>query len=157
MDGRDIRRSEEDRMAKPLDPLPAGTLRRGMSDALDPRVAARELADSLCPAQAGFALVFCSPHYDLPALAEALAEAFGDLPVFGCTTAGEITPMGYRSGSITGVSFPRGDFSMVAERLDGLDRFEIDDGAATVRRLRERRDADPGTIHDGDSFALLLI
>ena len=78
-------------------------------------------------------LVFCSPQYDLQALGEALAEVFGETLVIGCTTAGEITPVGYMTGSITGVSFPRSDFTAVAERIDDLESFEIAHAQALVR------------------------
>ena len=42
----------------------------------------------------------------LPDFAAALAHVFGDTPLIGCTTAGEIGPDGYVEGSITGFSLP---------------------------------------------------
>ncbi|EWY38066.1 hypothetical protein N825_15655 [Skermanella stibiiresistens SB22] len=134
-------------------------LRRGMSHALDPRQAAAELYDAIAQPDTAFILVFCSPQYDLPALGRALADLFGDTLTLGCTTAGEITPVGYMTGSITGVSFPRSDFSAVAERIDDLEGFEIADAHALVRNLAARRDEALGDDEDvsGKSFALLLI
>jgi hypothetical protein len=124
-----------------LNDLRPPRLRRGMSQQMDPRRAARELFDSLAQPDMAFVLVFCSPQYDLAALGRALAELFGDTLVVGCTTAGEITPMGYMTGTITGVSFPKSDFTAVAQRIDDLDRFEI---------VVDEYNA-------GQSFALLLI
>lgn len=49
-------------------------------------------------------LLFCSPAYDLPALAEGLA-AWGPRAIMGCTTAGMIGPGGYQTAGITAVSF----------------------------------------------------
>ncbi|WP_246148860.1 nitric oxide-sensing protein NosP [Skermanella pratensis] len=139
-------------------------LRRGMSHALDPRQAARDLYEAVGQPDIAFVLVFCSPQYDLEQLGPALAELFGDTLVIGCTTAGEITPVGYMTGSITGVSFPRSDFSAVAERIDDLEGFEIAHADALVRSLSARRNtalenaaADDREPAAGKSFALLLI
>lgn len=139
-------------------------LRRGMSHALDPRQAARDLHDAVAQPDMAFVLVFCSPQYDLEALGPALADLFGDTLVIGCTTAGEITPVGYMTGSVTAVSFPSSDFSAVAERIDDLEGFEIAHAHALVRSLSARRDAalEDAALDDrepvaGKSFALLLI
>ena len=138
-------------------------MRRGFSHDIDPRRAAVELHDAIAQADMAFVLVFCSPQYDLPLLGEALADVFGDTLVIGCTTAGEITPAGYMTGSITGVSFPRSDFTAVAERIDDLESFEISHAQALVRSLTAKRDA-ASPEHSPEhrdtasgSFALLLI
>jgi len=140
----------------------APRLRRGMSHQIDPRRAVCELHDSIAQPETAFVLVFCSPQYDLPALGDALAELFGDTLVIGCTTAGEITPAGYMTGSITGVSFPSSDFTAVAERIDDLESFEIAHAQALVLSLTARRDAASPELHDAEAgasstFALLLI
>src|SRR4051812_34427980 len=102
-------------------PDAAGTrLRRGFSHHVDARRAAVELHDAIAQPDAAFVLVFCSPQYDLPVLGEALADVFGETLVIGCTTAGEITPAGYMTGSITGGSFPSSDFTAGAGRSAGL-------------------------------------
>ena len=134
-------------------------LRRGFSHDIDARRAAVELHDAIAQPDTAFVLVFCSPQYDLPVLGEALADVFGDTLVIGCTTAGEITPAGYMTGSITGVSFPRSDFTAVAERIDDLESFEIAHAQALVRNLTAKRDAASPEHHDAasSSFALLLI
>ena len=108
-------------------------MRRGFSHHIDARRAAVELHDAIAQPDTAFVLVFCSPQYDLPVLGEALADVFGETLVIGCTTAGEITPAGYMTGSITGVSFPRSDFTAVAERIDDLEKL----------RDRPRPGADP--------------
>ena len=116
-------------------------LRRGFSHHIDARRAAVELHDAIAQPDTAFVLVFCSPQYDLALLGEALADVFGDTLVIGCTTAGKITPAGYMTGSITGVSFPRSDFTAVAERIDDLESFEIAHAQALVRGLTAKRDA----------------
>jgi len=133
-------------------------LRRGFSHHIDARRAAVELHDAIAQPDTAFVLVFCSPQYDLALLGEALADVFGDTLVIGCTTAGEITPAGYMTGSITGVSFPSSDFTAVAERIDDLESFEIAHAQALVRGLTAKRDAASPEHHDASSsFALLLI
>ena len=87
----------------------------------------------------------------------ALAERFGDLPMLGCTTAGEISPTGYLSGAITGVSIASPDFRVVMRRIDQLNAFDLDDGEKTITSLLAElaEVGDPPTSEN--TFALLLI
>ena len=88
------------------EPLAASALsvRKGTSQTHDVELAAQELFEALNQPDIKLAVFYCSPAYDLPALAGALHERFQDIPLIGCTTAGEITPMGYLSGALTGFS-----------------------------------------------------
>ncbi len=153
-------------------PFPTGEaparppLPRAVSMAEDARTAARELHDALCGPNSPspdleMALVFCSAHYDREELAAALAELFGPIPVVGCTTAGEITPFGYAAGSLVGIGFPREDFTIVARRIDDLDRFSIAEAPRVLRSLLEQRDAALAArtddFLDRGSFAFLMI
>lgn len=137
-------------------PLP-----RAVSLAADARSAARELFEGIAQPELELVLVFCSPHHDREALAAALAELFGPVPVVGCTTAGEITPFGYAAGSLVGIGFPRADFTVVTQRIDDLDRFSIADAPRVLRGLMGRRDAALAARADGfverGSFAFLMI
>ncbi len=96
-------------------------LRVGASLSQDPRQAARDLRDALHQPDAALTLFFCSPEYPLPELREALNDAFAGVPLVGCTTAGEIGPLGYRKGSVTGVSFGSADFHVAIARVDNID------------------------------------
>ncbi|HEY4095379.1 MAG TPA: FIST N-terminal domain-containing protein [Baekduia sp.] len=49
---------------------------------------------------AGLLLVFASGAYDLPALAAAIGEVAGEVPVVGCSSTGEIDAGGPRTGSV---------------------------------------------------------
>src|ERR1043166_572861 len=73
-------------------------IRKGASSASDARAAARELHASIYDPNASLSVFFCSPRYDLPALAAELRSLFGKVPLIGCTTAGEISPLGYLNG-----------------------------------------------------------
>ncbi len=82
------------------DPL----IKTGSSQNSDPHKAVQELYDAIYQPDVSFALFYCSPDYDLAKLETALAEKFANIPLIGCTTAGEITPDGFLEGSITGVT-----------------------------------------------------
>ncbi|HVJ54083.1 MAG TPA: nitric oxide-sensing protein NosP [Aliidongia sp.] len=127
---------------------------RGGSDHSDPRAAVADLRRQIGGPGIGFALVFCSPRYDLGQIAEAVAAEFGDTPVYGCTTAGEITPFGYISGGISGIGFPEGDFSVAATLFEDLKAFEI---GATIERTRLLMAERDGCAPTADSFGLLLV
>lgn len=139
------------------DPGPPSPITTGVSRARDPEIAARELFDNLWRPGLGTVLFFCSPQYDLPRLEEALNECFGEILVVGCTTAGEITPLGYIDGSITGIGFVEPDFTAVSLLIRGLADFGIASSSDLVQRaLSELKAA--RTIHaSGSTFAFLMI
>ena len=123
-----------------------------------PHAAVEELHDGLAQPDIALVLFFCSSDYDRDALAAEMARRFAGVPVVGCTTAGEIGPLGCRDHSIAGVSF-------AAEVCTAVDRpprrpaaaFEIPDGVAFAQDLRRRlREPRPGG-EAGNSFAFLLV
>ncbi len=131
--------------------------RRAASTSRDARTAARELHDGLRGLEAAITIFYCSPEYDLAALGSALAELFGvNAPLIGCTTAGEITPIGYLEGSITGVSIGGPGVVAHTERLDGLRELELSSGGGLARNalagMQRRGIAPTGT----NTFGLLL-
>jgi hypothetical protein len=133
------------------------SVRQGATTRLDAEAAAADLHAQIHQDDASFTLFFCSPDYDLEKLGPALKECFGDTPIIGCTTAGEITPMGYLTGSLTGVSVASPDFTAVVTRIEGVDEFEFADGEAAVETLLDRL-ARLGTVPDGsNTFGFLLV
>jgi hypothetical protein len=137
-------------------------LLRGGSRRPDPRQAVGELHERIGGSNIAFAIVFCSPQYDLDAVAAALRENFGDTPVFGCTTAGEITPFGYINGGMCGVGFPDADFAVVSTLFDDLSNFELSATTQKTRAALAERDrliasARPNGATPPKSFALLLV
>lgn len=108
--------------------------RRAASTSRDARTAARELHAGLAGPDTAITIFYCSPQYDLVELGAALAELFGkDAPLIGCTTAGEITPIGYLEGSLTGVSIGGPGVVAHTERLDRLRELELSQGAVVAR------------------------
>lgn len=137
-------------------------LLRGGSQLTDERAAVRELHSLIGGPDIAFAVIFCSPKYDLEAIAAALRECFRGTPVYGCTTAGEITPFGYIAGGICGIGFPREDFAVAPVLFDDLANFEIGPTTEKTRAAVAERDR-AASIAFGPSaaptkgFALLLV
>jgi hypothetical protein len=131
--------------------------RRAASTSTDPRIAARELFDALTMPELSLAIFYCAPSYDLAALGAALAELFGaNAPLIGCTTAGEITPLGYLDGSITGVSL--GGPGVVAHTVvvDRLRELELSRGEAAAREALDGIRARGIVPSSTNCFGLLL-
>src|SRR4051794_32486304 len=67
----------------------------GRSSDSDARRAGLEAADAaLRGTDAKLAVVFCSDSYELSELLAGIRERTGDVPLIGCTTAGEIATSG---------------------------------------------------------------
>lgn len=134
-----------------------GGIRRGFSLARDPATAVRELHDGIVQPDMGLAVFFCSAGYDLDRLAAEIGRRFAGVEIIGCTTAGEITPVGYRDGAITGFSIAAADCSAVIARIDGLSGFQIADGQGVADRLITRMSQCGQGARLAHSFAMLLI
>ena len=132
-------------------------IRRGYSRSADPHQAARELFDSIYHPQASLGVFFCSTEYNLHALERELSRGFGDIPLIGCTSAGEITPAGYLSGAVTGFTLAKPDFVTVSAPITDLRKFSILQGHEIVRELRDELEQISSGFSPDDTFALLLI
>ncbi|MBN2227672.1 MAG: FIST C-terminal domain-containing protein [candidate division Zixibacteria bacterium] len=74
----------------------------GMSVRQDVHAAVEEFSCQVLRPDTALAVAFVSPRYPRDELGPLLQKAFGDCPVIGCTTAGEITPAGYSENSLAG-------------------------------------------------------
>ena len=90
----------------------ANAISFGASSAPDPMVAVEEIQKLIWQHDIAFVIFFTSPEYDQMDLSKAFQCAFPNIPVVGCTTAGELTPRGYAEGTITAISFSARHFSM---------------------------------------------
>lgn len=132
-------------------------LRRGASTNTDARVAARELFQALDQPGIRFAMFYCSSEYELPILGAELRALFGDTPIIGCTTAGEITPLGYLNGALTGVSIASTDIEVVIRRIDRLHEFEFSVGDAVAHDLMAEFEKRGRPVNGSNAFAFMLI
>ncbi|MGY6563620.1 MAG: nitric oxide-sensing protein NosP [Halomonadaceae bacterium] len=132
-------------------------IRSMQSRAEDARTAVCEFHQGVVQPDTELVLFFCSSHYDLAALADEMNRLFGDIPVVGCTTAGEIGPLGYLDHTLTGVSFPAGSCTAVTGRLDALQQFSIARGQAFTDALLQQLGERATRPSGGNSFGFLLI
>lgn len=120
-------------------------VRRGFSTAQDEGGVARELAEAIADPSAALVLVFASPAYDASRLAAELAGAMAPTPVVGCTTAGEIGPTGFVSGSAVAMSLAapslRVGIGCVSPLASGFRS-----GGAAVRQALAELGREPGEL-----------
>ncbi|MGH1430892.1 MAG: nitric oxide-sensing protein NosP [Neptuniibacter sp.] len=122
----------------------------------DPFAAARELKQQLSDPQISFILFFCSAEYDLDNLASALNNEFKEIPLTGCTTAGEITSQGYGQGCITAIGFKLAGFAIEAALIESLDEFSLTDAQMVVEQLIAGCRKHEIALIKGNTFALTL-
>lgn len=130
-------------------------VKRGTTRATDPVVAARELYDAIFDPAAELMVFYASAVYDLEALGAALHALFGDAPLIGCTTAGEITPIGYLDGAMTGVSLA-GDLAAVTVRLDGLRELQLSSGDLLAKQAIQALRMRGAAVNGRNCFGFLV-
>ena len=114
---------------------PAEGVVTAMSLASEAEAVAQDLARQLIHPHLGFVLFFCSAEYDLETLGQALEQYFGGVRLVGCTSAGEITPLGYGRNCVSAVGFDHRNFSIASALVDEMDRFGLIDAQQLVERL----------------------
>lgn len=132
-------------------------IRQGASQSRDPAQAAQELYAAIYQPDIGLAIFYCSPDYDHAALGTALKQRFGDIKLIGCSTAGEITPHGYLSGSLTGVSMASPNFQAHTARLDGLASFQTASSQVAADQLMAELKTRGKPPSSANTFGFLLI
>src|SRR5512132_220469 len=132
-------------------------IRRGYSLSADPAQATRELFDSIYHPGASLGVFFCSTEYNLHALERELTRAFCGIPLIGCTSAGEITPVGYLSDAVCGFTLAAPNFVTVSAPITNLRKFSILQSHEIVRGLRDQLEQVSSDIPPDNTFALLLI
>ncbi len=137
-------------------PAPANVL-KASSTASSSGQAVAEVHAAIGGADSSCVVFFCSADHDLPAVAAAMADAFADTLVIGCSTAGEITPHGYGRGCLTAIALPRRHFAAVAAPIANLSSFDLLQGHPMVAEARARLERTAAFPVEGNSFALLLI
>lgn len=132
-------------------------IRRAQTDLKDPVKAVQAFHADVAQDDMALVLFFCSSHYDLDLLSAEMDRLFQEVQVVGCTTAGEIGPLGYLDHSLSGASFPATAFTAVAEVIQPLQEFEISQGAGFVQNLMHELENRVPTASPDNSFAFLMI
>ncbi len=123
----------------------------------NPHEACASLAKTLYRPGMELLLFFCSSHYDLDALAEALNRDFPGVQMLGCTTAGEIAPSGYGSHGMAAIGFSGAEVKAATGRIEALQGFDPAIGRELTQSvLKELEGRAPNPGH-GHAFALMLI
>ena len=107
-------------------------VRRGSSSLADPAAAVAELREQLSGCDIETVVLFISPVFELAPLREAINREFSGVKVIGCTTAGEITPEGYREGTITGAAFNAEQFKINSVLMRDIASFSMETGSDVV-------------------------
>lgn len=132
-------------------------IRRAQSRALEAQQAVHEFHAAVFQPDMAFVAFFCSSDYDLDVLAVEMHQAFPGTRVIGCTTAGEIGPTGYLEHSLTGASFPAGDFEVRCAHIKELQTFKVASGMALTKDLVDGMFSGAARPPPENCFALLLI
>ncbi|MEZ4647403.1 MAG: FIST N-terminal domain-containing protein [Candidatus Eisenbacteria bacterium] len=130
---------------------------RFLSHATSARDAIADVAGQIPFQGPALVALFLSPDYDRDEAAEAIAENFGNVPVIGCTTAGEISPDGYQRGGVSGFALPADDFDVEVGVIDGIDDFEYRDGVGAATEVRRRMESRIPGASGLNTFAFLLV
>ena len=109
----------------------------GVSHSRDAATAVREATEALALDETRFLLVFVPQGHDLEALAAALGQRCGGVPVFGCTSAGQITEMGYETEAFLVLAFPKAHFRCASVLFEPLNPLQITGIATHAKRLAE--------------------
>nr|WP_320135302.1 nitric oxide-sensing protein NosP [uncultured Amphritea sp.] len=131
-------------------------LRTAFSTARDEQQAVDQLYQQLNWPGLNFVLFFCSAEYQLDTLATTLQQRFQGVLVAGCTTAGEITAMGYDQGSISAMGFSGDAFAVSGQLIERLDDFSFYDAQNLVEQLSEQCLMQQVAPIKDHSFALTL-
>lgn len=117
----------------------------------DEHRAVADLRAALDGDSASVVLVFCSASYDLARLARELRGAFA-VPVFGCTSSGQLGPGGFQKSGITALSLTSDDLRVRPYVIAPLASCES--AAAACAREAARTLAESKT---GTGFGMILV
>lgn len=132
-------------------------MRAAQTSATDARQAAQEFHAAASQPEMALVVFFCSSEYDLDTLAAEMKRLFGNVPVIGCTSAGEIGPNGCCEQGLAGASFASSACSVVTQSLNQLQQFDIAQGQAFAQTLLQRLEHNAPLANADNSFAFLLI
>nr|MBN2276571.1 FIST C-terminal domain-containing protein [candidate division Zixibacteria bacterium] len=130
-------------------------IQRGYTNEPDEEQAVLEMSRHLNRPEVAVVFLFCSSKYNLDRLGRAIKNAF-EVPVIGCTTAGEISPEGYKEGSLTGFSIVGDSIKVSSFFIRPLERNSRQILELTVRandHLAGARKTDP----EAKAFGFLMI
>lgn len=110
----------------------------GVSTDADPQRAVEEALAQIAMPAICFVLAFVPHRLDHDLVGAALETHLANTPVFGCTTAGQITPLGYEDDALLLVAFPRPHFRCASSLIQPLNPVSIEQTALQAKTLNDR-------------------
>ncbi|OYX42652.1 MAG: FIST signal transduction protein [Rhodobacterales bacterium 32-67-9] len=127
-----------------LESNPAEAVAIAVSYQEDPERAVDEIAARIGDTDASFVLMFIPHRMDRGALQTALTRMLPATAIFGCTTAGQITPRGYEGSAMVAMAFRRAHFRVASTLIKPIRPVHIADVVTQTERLAARFPATPG-------------
>ena len=121
-----------------------------------PSDVAQQIANNFEGDHWAFILIYFSPGRDPTELVHQLNDKVNNIPIFGCSTAGEITEKGMEEDCILCLGFPKTSFYVQSCSFENLQNFSIRLGQKKVRQqVSDFKINQPQ--HMQNNFALLII
>jgi hypothetical protein len=118
----------------------------GRASTAQPSMGSHALSLALAGRTPALVIAFASSELDLPLVVEDLRRCVdGEIPVVGCTTAGEISSQGPTDGAVVVVAFGGPDFSVAAAVAENVSTG-LRDAGALVAGAVSKLDARPHRI-----------
>ena len=102
-------------------------------------------------------IAFFSTEHDIDVLVEELKAAFPDTAVSGCSTAGEVGPLGMMQGGIVLIGFPEAGFRVLSEVITDIDAAGVEQASEIARRLQRQMISGGSRTSKDNVFGLLLV
>lgn len=109
-------------------------VRVALSRAVDAAAAARIAAQQINARDTCFVLAFVPGDRNGAVIAHSLEEALGGVPVFGCSTAGQITTEGYETDALLLLAFPKTHFRCASVLMEPLNPLSTTTAATLAQR-----------------------
>ena len=132
-------------------------IRKVATEAAATEQAVLDLHNGLAQENLSLVLLFSAPRRSTDDFATEVSRRFPGVPVIGCTTAGEITPDGYRNDSIVGISFAAPDFHVAVKEIEDVRDFKLGDGRQLVMGCLHELDQKIPSWPIEKVFAMLLV
>lgn len=113
-------------------------VRMGRSESSGAIAAVRECMANIDAGSSCFILAFIPSHLDLQSTIDALNLYARGVPVFGCTTAGQITNKGYESETLLLLAFPKQNFRCASILFEPLQPYSAPKIAEKAQRDHEK-------------------
>ncbi|MGV8989694.1 MAG: FIST N-terminal domain-containing protein [Cypionkella sp.] len=122
----------------------AEAVRVGVSHCPDAATALVEIAAQIARPSPSFVILLVPGTLSLDVLAAALPLALPGVAVFGCTTAGQITPRGYEDEALVALAFQRDHFRVASKLFKPLAPVSIAEVVSQTEKLSARFPVSPG-------------